>query len=297
LRPRIAVAIAMAMTIAAHAAPVDVVRDCAERAAPGASGIEALGAACPQLQDALQALGLTQVQLEGWQARLNRDGLKDLAILAANYGGSRPANGPRVASLPAILKSLEGAQTPSKNSWWDVFKAWLAQHSDALDRLDRWLERVRQSATLLEVITYSLVAFVVAAAIAVVVNEFKASGALWRQRRRAHGGKSGIDAVAAESLGAEPVALADKLTALLRELVSRLIQTRRLNRDRSLTHRELVARSAFDDESQRAVFATVAATAEAIVYGPRGASPEQLNAALQNGRTLLAQISDPPGAP
>jgi hypothetical protein len=83
---------------------------------------------------------------------------------------------------------------------------------------------------------------------------------------------------------------------LLRELVSRLVQTRRLDRERSLTHRELVARSAFDSETQRAAFATVAGTAESIVYGPRGATLEDLNTALSGGHTLLAQITNSPGA-
>jgi hypothetical protein len=302
LRPCIAVAIFLAIAGMfagswVAAAPLDVLRDCAERAAPDISGIKALSAACPQLQDALEALGLTQVQVDGWQARMNRATLKDLQSLAANYGGSRPGNGPGVGSLPGILESLANEQTPLKKSWWDVFKSWLAQHSDALDRLDRWLDHLRQSTTLFQAITYSLAAFVVLAAIAVILNELKANGAIRRERRRARAGKSGIQTVSAQSVEAEPVALADKLTALLRELVRRLTQTRRLNRDRSLTHRELVTRSAFDSESQRAVFATVAGAAESVVYGPDGATAEQLNAALLNGRSLLAQISNPPGTP
>jgi hypothetical protein len=53
-----------------------------------------------------------------------------------------------------------------------------------------------------------------------------------------------------------------------------------------------VAQSIFDDESQRAVFARVAGSAEAILYGPHGAAPDQLDGVIQEGRTLLAQLPD-----
>ena len=74
------------------------------------------------------------------------------------------------------------------------------------------------------------------------------------------------------------------------------MQTGRLGTERSLTHRELVARSAFDDESQRAVFATVSGAAESILYGPQGGAPERLNTVLDEGRALLTQLTDPPSA-
>jgi hypothetical protein len=278
------------------AAPIDVVRDCAAHAAPEVSGIKALSAACPQLQDALQALGITRIQYDGSQDRLTRDALQDLASLAHTYADPKPGKSPDLAALPGILKALAGEHPPLTKTWWDALRAWLAQHSDSLDRLGAWLQRIGQSATLLHAITYSLVALVLMAAIFVIVNEVRANGARRRGAQRAPARVSNLAAGSEDSVQSEPVALADKLTALLRELVSRLVQTRRLNRERNLTHRELVAHSAFDSESQRAVFAAVAGTAESIVYGPRGATPEDLNTALAGGRALLAQISLPPSA-
>lgn len=269
------------------AAPIDVVRDCAERAVPSA---------CPQLQDALASLGFTPMQYDGSRDRLTRDALLDLASLAQSYAGVNPGKSPDIAALPGILESLAAERTPLPKTWWDAVRAWLAQHSDALNWLDGWLQRIGQSATLLHAISYSLVALVLMAAIAVIVNEVKANGARRRGPHRAPARESSLSAGPEDSAQLEPVALADKLTALLRELVSRLVQTRRLNRERSLTHRELVARSAFDSESQRAVFAAVAGAAESVVYGPRGATPGDLNTALSGGRALLAQISQPPGA-
>jgi hypothetical protein len=84
---------------------------------------------------------------------------------------------------------------------------------------------------------------------------------------------------------------------LLQLLVNRLVQTGRLRAERSLTHRELVVRSRFDSESQRLLFATVANTAETLLYGSESAAPEQLSSVLQQGQTLLRQLSGSSSAP
>jgi hypothetical protein len=238
---------------------------------------------------------------DGWQERLNRDALRDLANLAEGYRGPKPGDAPDVAALPGILKALEREQTPLPKSWWDEFRAWfkiwLSHHSETLTWLDRWLDRIGQSATLVNVISYSLIALVLIAALAIVVNELRASGALRRRRHRTASAARELNpAVASPAEGLEPGALADRLAELLRMLVRRLVQTRRLKAERSLTHRELVARSVFDNESERAVFAAVAGTAESILYGPNGAAPEQTNRVLREGRALLAQLSDPSSA-
>jgi hypothetical protein len=297
LRPRIAVAIAGVVAWSwVTAAPIDVLRACAASASGTISGIKDLNAACPQLEGALQSLGLEQILYDAW--RLNNDALRDLAELAEDYGGSRPAGGPDAAALPDILKTLEREQTPSAKSWWDAFRAWLrtwlTRHSDALTWLDRWLERLEQSMNVVNVITYSLITLVLIAAAAVIVNELKASGSLRRRRgRRAPAANEPSSAAATSDSGRlESLAPAERLKALLRMLVSRLLQTRRLKTERSLTHRELVAQSIFDDESQRVVFARVAGSAEAILYGPDGAAPDQLDRVIQEGQTLLAQLPD-----
>jgi hypothetical protein len=302
LGPRIAAAIAGVLAWSwLAAAPVDVVRDCAAKASPAISGIKDLGAACPQLEQALQALGLEPMLYDGWQHRLNRDALRDLANLAENYDGSKSGVSPDVAALPGILKALAREQTPLPKSWWDAFRAWLktwlANHSDKLTWLDHWLEHLGRSTTLFHIVSYSLVALVLMAAVAVIVNEVKAGGASRRRHRAASSaGAANPAAVRADSEGLESGALADRLTELLRILVGRLMQTRRLEAERSLTHRELVARGTFDNESQRAVFAAVAGTAESILYGAQSAAPEQLNRLLREGRALLAQLSDPSSA-
>jgi hypothetical protein len=292
LGPRFAAAIAAALAWSSlAAAPVDVVRDCAAKASPAIAGIKDLGAACPDLAEALKSLGLTPMLSDGWQEQINTDALRDLANLAEGYGESRPRISLDVAALPGILKALQREQTPLSQSWWDAFKAWLTHHWSALSGLERWLGRLGESRTLFTLISYGLVALVLMAAVAVIVNELKVSGAGSRRRRTA---ASAVNPAAAgvDSAGLQSGALADGLAELLRALVSRLMQTRRLAAERSLTHRELVTHSTFDDESQRAAFAAVAGTAESILYGAHGAAPDELNKALLEGRSLLAQLSD-----
>jgi hypothetical protein len=294
LGARIAVTIAGVLAWSSIAAgPIDVVRDCAAEASPAVSGIKDLGTACPQLENALQSLGFAPILYDGWQGSLNRDALRDLASLAEEYDGAKPGVSPDLATLPGILRALAQERTISPKSWWDVLKAWLAQHTDVLNWLDHWLERIGESTALFHAISYSLVALVLIAAAAVLVNEIRAGGAgRWHRRRKSSAHASSAAVVSADAAGLEPGTPAERLTELLRALVRRLMQTGRLETERSLTHRELVTHGAFDDESQRAVFAAVAGTAESILYGPQGAAPERLNTVLDEGRALLTQLVD-----
>lgn len=280
------------------AAPIDVLRDCAAQAPPELAGIKLLGERCPQLEGALAELGLEAILYDGWRERLNRDALQDLANLADGYAGSRPQHPPGLEALPGILKALAREQTPATASWWEAFKAWLrtwlGDHSESLSRFDRWLEGLG-SVTLSKVISYSMVALVLLAAAAVIVNEWRAAGRVRGERDAARAAAARLHIAAdAAATGPEPAALADRLAVLLRRLVERLMQTRRLDSERSLTHRELVTRSVFDSDTQREVFTRVARTAESVLYGPASGSPEQLAAVLEEGRSLLAQLSAAP---
>jgi hypothetical protein len=198
--------------------------------------------------------------------------------------------------LPQILKSLAQEQAPVAKSWWESFKAWLntwfqGHDPDSLSWLDRWLEGLRQSAGLLNVILYSLIGLVVIAAGWVVFNELKAAGFMRPGRGRpapvnSPGSAPGDAAV----WNSEPMALTERVAALLQLLVSRLMQTGRLKSERSLTHRELVTLSRFDSEAQRAVFAEVARSAESILYGAQAMPAERLDEVLRDGQVLLAQL-------
>jgi hypothetical protein len=302
LRPRIVLVLAgLFATTWIAAAPLDVMCDCAQRAPPGLSGIKSLEVACPELADALAALGLDDVLADGWRLRLSAYALRDLIGLQERYGGSKRRASPNTATLPEILEALKREQTPKPESWWSSFtswlKEWLAQSDSSLARwLNRWLDwvaRAQPSRPLLTVFTYCLGILVVFAAILVVLRELKAAGVLRRGARNA-AARSRVPVRGAAGTGMVQMPMRDSLAELLRLLVARLLQTGRLKADRSLTHRELIARSAFDSESQRSAFAGVASAAECLLYGPKGTAPE-LGLVIERGQSLLAQLSKSTG--
>ena len=282
------------------AAPLDVVRKCADSASPVVNGVKALEAVCPGLQDALAEAGFDKILIEGWQEKMNAHALADLSGLAQYYGRSQ-WHAPDTASLSKALESLQ-EQAPKNSSWWQSLKTWvknwLARSDSALASwlnrlLDRWSASTDVSVTFLKIVTYCLTALVVIAAVVIVVREIRAAGVGRRARRRA--GAESSNTVAPEA-NPEPGLVAgggatDALAVLLRTLVRRLLQLGRLRADRSLTHRELVLRSVFESEEQRAAFAAVAFGAEANFYGPSDRSAASSEEVKRRGEVLLAQLA------
>ncbi|MFI4867644.1 MAG: hypothetical protein ACHQDB_11190, partial [Steroidobacterales bacterium] len=81
---------------------------------------------------------------------------------------------------------------------------------------------------------------------------------------------------------------------LLRLLVQALLQSGRLRGERSLTHRELGVRGAFDDPEQQLRFVRISLLAERLLYGAGVAisatAQPQIDQALTDGRQLYAQL-------
>jgi hypothetical protein len=283
------------------AAPIDVVRRCADSASPTASGLEALAAACPKLKSALEELGLDETLYGDWQHKLNAGALRDVVQLTEHYAGPT-SHGPALEALPAILDSLNRQQAPKLESWWQSFKNWLKQwlnHSDSSlanwlnHLLDRWSTHVDLSVAWLKMITYGLTALVVMAAIIVIVRELKAAGIMRHARKAAQAAPSVPDAPQSQfDPSTASVPGTDALAALLRALVKRLLQTGRLKAERSMTHRELIVRSAFENDAQRAAFAGVAYGAESNFYGPQRAAVETWDEVQRRGQALLVQLND-----
>jgi hypothetical protein len=281
------------------AAPLDVVRQCADTASPTLSGVQALEAVCPGLQDALADAGFDKILIEGWQQKLNAHALADLSGLALHYSRGQ-WHAPDTASLSKALESLQ-EQAPKTSSWWQSLKTWLKNwlsHSDStlaswLNRLlDRWSASTEVSVTFLKIITYCLTALVVVAAVVIVVREIRAAGVGRRARRRARAeSQHPVTPETDLELGLVAGSATDALAVLLRALVRRLLQLGKLRADRSLTHRELVLRSVFESEEQRAAFAAVAFGAESNFYGPRGRTPDSSDDAKRRGEVLLAQLA------
>jgi hypothetical protein len=283
------------------AQPLDVVRKCADSASLSVNGVAALEAVCPGLRDALAGAGLDAILPEGWQQKINAHGLADLSALAQQYSHSQ-RHAPDTASLAAVLETLQREQTPEISSWWQSFKTWLknwlAQSDSALASwlnrlLDRWSASSDVSVTFLKVVTYCLTALVVIAAALIVVREVKAAGVGRRARRRAQANLSNPGSAPSDfESGLVAGSSADALAVLLHALVKRLLQLGRLRAERSLTHRELVVRSEFDSNEQRAAFAAVAYGAEANFYGPRDFAPVASDEVKRRGEALLAQLAE-----
>ena len=305
---RVRLALTLAVLVASTApaaAPLDVVRECAAAASPGVSGLKNLSAVCPQLDTALTALKLNEILYEGWQDKVSAHALQDAAVLAERYSGSKQQRSLDQGVLRGILGSYK-SQQERPDSWWhalqDWFKRWLAHSNSTLANWlnqfwDRWLSHAEVSPGFLKVFMYGLTALVLSAAIVVIIRELNAAGMARRlgTATRARGARRGgsqrpaSDGEAASAVGS--------VAELLRALVQRLLQSGRLKAERSLTHRELIARSAFDNESQRVVFAGVAHTAESLLYGSQVAAPEVLEQVTRKGRALLLQLSNSIGAP
>jgi hypothetical protein len=286
------------LSSAAAAAPVEVLRECAADAPKAARGIEKLSAACPNLSDALQMLGVDKLLSGAWRESLSPQALLDVAELSTRYDASQIHAGPHIASLPDIIAALNGKPAPA-NSWWQRLNSWLrdwlARHDFSLSgRFSRWLDELAKSPSIWKVAGFLCVALIVAAAVAVIVNELRSAG-VWQRRGRARVPNRNADSamLAAPAAGVVAAPAQHGASELLRQLVARLTQTGRLRNERSLTHREIIVRSRLDTEEQRNVLAGVAVTAERVTYGD-GASAEPTSALIASGRALLAQLDKGP---
>jgi hypothetical protein len=286
--------------------PLDTVRDCATTASPTRYGLKDLGAVCPELQAALGTLGLDKILYEGWQDKLNVHALHDVIDLSERYSGPRWHGAPDISTVPGILQALKDEQAPPVVSWWHSFKNWIKQwleHSDS--PIAKWIKHIFESVldttnvspAFLQAFVYIVTILTGLAAVFVIVREFRSAEIGGRFRRV----RSGLNA--AENPSSQPPTNAESSSddntpaGVLRALVKRLLLTGRLTTERSLTHRELIARTSFDSDAQKTVFANVARTAETILYGAKPAAPEFLETVTRQGRELLLQLSTTASAP
>jgi hypothetical protein len=280
-----------------------------EANAPGAvnspkplRGIDRLRPICPDLEHALIDFPLRDQLPEHWQDSLDRSGISDLSALMRRYASPALSAVPRVPTLYQVAQTLN--QPQPRRSWWQDFKDWLRQllvppASSEPSWLTRWLSRVSPAPLLMRSIFYALFGAILLMALWIVWRELKAAGvgaaAAKRVARRSPdllspaGAKPlNLDDIDAAPLGAQPA-------LLLRLLVQALLQSGRLKNERSLTHRELGAHSAFDDPEQHGRFVRISLLAERLLYGPdapcaSAGPPPQIDHALTDGRQLYAQL-------
>jgi hypothetical protein len=286
----VALAAALATPDWVAAAPTDVFDECAAAKIPRV-GIKELAAACPRVEETIKSLGLDRLLYDGWRERLNSYGLADLSQLVQRYSDSRRQSAPNIDSLQPILQSMQPRM--QDESWWDGAKRklrnWLKTSNSVLARwLNDWLEHIDVSEHALDTAIYAVMALLVLAAAIVLAREIRISGLRRRSKElTAAGARAGSSAEAPSSGGL----YLGGVRGLFQLLIDRLQSTGRLSTAGSLTHRELVLRSAFDTDNQRDVFARVAAKAESLLYGPTAIAQDDAQAISDQGRALLAQLS------
>jgi len=259
------------------------IEDCAHRSAPDAVGLAEMGPACPDIGEAVDDLGLDGLLPSDWRSHVTPRELADLSVLAQRYAASPPSPLPSAQRLQILARAL---QPPAEAaSWWERFDEWLGRWLKA--NLGTWVERLNPRWKLSEgfwrSLGYVLAGGIVVAAAAFVAIELRAArGAGLRRRGRlaeqafpaATGGTSTAPDLAA--IDAAPPRL--RAILMLRLLVNALDRSRRLERERNLTCRELITAATFDSAAQREQFRRLALLAEQALYDAPGA-PHSLNAA------------------
>ena len=287
------------------AASIQILDKCLHALAPEAgTGIEQLREICPDLERTINESPLRDQLPEHWQEQLDRNGIADISALLQRYQSQAQSAVPRVATLYQVAQSLN--QPQPRHSWWQDLKEWLRRQLLAPDNSESsWMTRWWPDAPLLmRTIFYGLLAAVLLMALWIIRGELKAAAAgarATRARARAPLAPSpaGARPLTPEDIDAAP--LRERPALLLRLLVQALLQSGRLHGERSLTHRELAVRSAFDDAEQHGRFERIALLAERVLYGPNQpiaqTGPEASIDALNDGRQLYAQLLAGRGPP
>jgi len=284
----------------AAAGPLDALDACIAVGPAETRGIAALEAQCPGLEAALREAGLAEVLTDDWRETLTRSGLTDLVALDRRYLEAA-SSAPDTGALPAILQQLAGEQGAPSRSWWARFTDWLRslvqqEAEDSSPWFQRVLERLIESIDLIQLVTYVLLTLMVIGVVGIFVNELRVAGVLSRRGKgssTADGGFVEEEQTQAGSMDLDELALHEQPAALLRQLVARLMAGGQLGAERSLTHRELVARCALTDAQSRRRFENVARLAERMLYGYGEVPGAEAKAVIADGRTLLLQLPPP----
>jgi len=263
--------------------------------------IERLRTLCPGLEQAITDAGMAEQLPAQWQQSLDHNALADVSWLLHRYQ-SKPVSGPRVPTLYQVARTLN--QPQPRHGWWQDFKDWLRQlllkrPSDGSSWLNHWWSQVSVPQSLLTLILYGLLAAVLVLVAWIIRRELQAARAGTLAVRPDARQAVTLPTVAGASTPGlaefDQLPLPEQPALLLRLLVQALRQSGRLRNDRSLTHRELAARSAFDDQQQHGSFARLSLLAERLLYGanvPAAATDAQpqIEQALAEGRQLYAQM-------
>ncbi len=286
-----------------------LLQSCSEKADEDAVGMEKLEAQCPGLYAAFVDLGFAGSLQRGWQDTLDVAVLDDVLALHARYSKQRPSTGLHTDSLHRVLAGLKQPDTETAPSLWERFKAWLrsvfgSSSQSSPPWLEKLLERLTLSAAVMRIVVYGLIAMVIGMAIAVVVNELRAAGVFGKRvvtNKDEHGGSSYRFGATVSIGDFDAAPWSERPTILLRLIVARLIELRRLQAERSLTHRELSRRVQLSEPKDRERFQHLALLAESLRFGRQATRTESFEhrseAVVGEARVLLDELNARPVRP
>ncbi len=294
--------------VAADTSSFEVIASCIEESSGDEIGLAELEEACPGIEHALTRSGYVGFISESEIEQLTVHGLADLQHVTERYRRAPTDHSAQadVTRLAPILGSLqEEPQGDRPLTLLERFKRWLnslrqqsQQEQDSW--LSRWLRDFDVSESVTRAIVYVSIALILLIAIIVIVNELRAAGVFRRRERRraatVAAAAGSVDLSRATLADLERVRAAERPALLLRILVNTLIDTGRLRTEKSLTHRELGTRAAFDAVDQRRIFNRVASLSERLLYGNRDVPSEEIDAVVAAGRTLDQQLGQPRAA-
>jgi hypothetical protein len=262
-------------------------------------GYARIAARCPELTPSLLASPWAAWLPADWNKpdnQLSAQGLSELRDLLARE--SAPAVTGRVLGIErvgAVLAKIHEAPPPV--GWWSRFKQWLRELFTPRPSQERgwwrWLFGDAHLAPgLTKAIVWGSLTFVIALAVAVVLNELRLAGLLRaRQRgaraaRAADAGHGGL--TLAEIDRASPAA---QPALLLDFIATRLAEQDRLPPARAFTAREVARRARLPDEADRVRLAELAAVCERVRFSGRAVAPQAVAAAVARGRELLSTLA------
>ena len=271
-------------------------------------GLERISRRCPELLPALSAApwkDLLPLEMSGRtnkegavdrREEISAEGLRELAQLVrgASQETTRPA--PDTTKLAPVLAGL-GEQGKQGATRWERFKRWLqdtleqrkdeAEEKSLLGDLGQKFQTSEGVAEFISYLGYALVFLLVCF---VIWSELRAAGLFGGLRREAR---------AAATEWRRRLQLTDVLSAplaerpglLLKLLGEALTRSHRLPAADGLASGELVRQAELDSDAERAELQQVAATADAVRYGPRAPETEKLEGAVNAARSLLDKFA------
>ncbi|MGH8199102.1 MAG: hypothetical protein ACREVO_01835 [Steroidobacteraceae bacterium] len=259
--------------------------------------------ACPHIDPAVAGLGVGSLLPRDWAKKASAGACADLGAIAGRYTGRPASTMPVVSDLRAIALRLQQPATPLASlSLWDHLKAWLRRRLGPFAGLLKWFHSLpggNVGPGVQALLLLGAGALILIGVAAIIVTELRAAGLFGPGRRsQVRRGAAPARFMTTEGSadgGGDEAPTLDRPASALRMLIEALRRSRRIERDGSLTCREVLAHALFDTQGQRDGFARIAQLAERELFGPRDLPvrvPDELRPTLQALYTEL--LAAPP---